>query len=442
VKPFRSLRSRLFAAIGVIVVLSMAITIGLGLLFTRRAVDDTTLDDLAHQAALIVGEEQSALSPLAHLPQLRPYLARQHEQYRLDSRVLSPHAQRELAQHGVVRGGIRLDGTDYYFAAERVDARTFILLRPKSLTGTSWTPFVEGIVVAAAAGALLAAAAAWFLAHRIVRPVARVAAAARSLAGGRHPEPVPAEGGAELETLAKSFNDLAVQLAAAREAERSFLLSVSHELKTPLTAIAGYAEALREGAVGADDAAATIAAEAERLARLVGDLLDLARMNRTDFGVHLGEIDLAEVAEDAARRYEQQAAAFDVALTVEAAGPAPALADADRVLQVASNLVENALRLTPAGGEVRLVALPGCLRVEDTGPGLPEEDLDRAFERFYLHSRYGREHPVGTGLGLAIVEQLTRAMGGSVEVTSEPGTLTAFTVRLATPAGVRTGAPA
>jgi signal transduction histidine kinase len=113
--------------------------------------------------------------------------------------------------------------------------------------------------------------------------------------------------------------------------------------------------------------------------------------------------------------------------------PAPAVADADRVLQVLSNLVENALRLTPPGGEVRVVAEAGVLRVEDTGPGLAEADAQRAFERFYLHERYGLERRVGTGLGLAIVKELTLAMGGSVEVESRPGTLTVFTVRLRVP---------
>jgi signal transduction histidine kinase len=245
---------------------------------------------------------------------------------------------------------------------------------------------------------------------------------------------VPAEGAAELATLATAFNDLAEQLTRAREAERSFLLSVSHELKTPLTAIRGYAEALDDAAVGPREAAATIAAEAERLERLVRDLLDLARMNRTDFSVQLAEIDLGEVAEDAVRRYEPQAEAFGVALTALARGPAPAVADADRALQVVSNLVENALRLAPRGGEVRVVAKPGLLRVEDTGPGLQPEEREHAFERFYLHERYGRERPVGTGLGLAIVKELTEAMGGSVDVTSEPGRLTTFSVRLAVPA--------
>ena len=144
-------------------------------------------------------------------------------------------------------------------------------------------------------------------------------------------------------------------------------------------------------------------------------------MNTAAFSVHPSEIDLAEVADDAVRRYEQQAEAFGVSLGVTADGPAPATADADRVLQVVSNLVENALRLTPSGGEVRVVAEPGRLQVTDTGPGLAREDCDHAFERFHLHSRYGQERPVGTGLGLALVRELTQAMGGSVEVRATPG---------------------
>jgi len=247
---------------------------------------------------------------------------------------------------------------------------------------------------------------------------------------------VPVEGATELATLATAFNDLALQLAKAQAAERSFLLSVSHELKTPLTAIRGYAEAVQDGAIEPREAAATVAAEAARLERLVHDLLDLARMNRTDFSVHQSEIDLAEVAEDAVRRYQPQADAFGVGLSAVSDGSAPAIGDADRVLQVVSNLVENALRLTPQGGEVRVVTAPGLLRVEDTGPGLEDGDRERAFERFYLHERYGRERSVGTGLGLALVKELTEAMGGTVSVDSEPGLLTTFTIRLGTAARI------
>src|SRR5262249_55567376 len=161
--------------------------------------------------------------------------------------------------------------------------------------------------------------------------------------------------------------------------------------------------------------------------------LDLARMNRSEFGIRSGALDLAEIADEALSRYQAQARAFGVELTVAGSSPAPAIGDPDRVLQIVSNLVENALRLTPPGGSVIVVASPGALTVEDTGPGLSPEELPHAFERFYLHSRYGRERPVGTGLGLAIVKELTEAMGGTVEARSTPGGPTAFVVRLPVP---------
>ena len=425
-----SLRQRLFAAISVIVLLCVGLTLALGLLLTRRAVDDATLQDVTHQAALIAERERLAVSPLTYLQPLSPYLAQQHERYLTSPAGLPEKAREKLRAGEAAQGSVTMKGVAYFFAAQPVDNRVFVLLRPKSSTKSQWTPFVESLLIAALAGAALAGIAALFLSKRIAGPVHRVAEAARTLARGTRPEPLPVEGPAELATLALAFNDLAEQLARAREAERSFLLSVSHELKTPLTAIRGWAEALADGAVDAHEAAETVAAEAERLERLVRDLLDLARMNRTDFSVHPSEIDLAEVAADAVRRYQQQAAAFGVTLTAFSDGPAPAVADADRALQVVSNLVENALRLAPRGGEVRVVTAPGVLRVEDTGPGLQPEDRAHAFERFYLHERYGRERPVGTGLGLAIVKELTEAMGGRVEVVSEPGRMTAFTVLL------------
>jgi two-component system sensor histidine kinase BaeS len=424
------LRTRLFQAIALIVALSVALTLVLGLVLTRRAVDRATLQDVAHQADLIAQRERVAVSPFTYLPSLQPYLRQQHESYLIGASELPGWARQELRSRGQAEGTASIEGTDSFFAARLVEGQTFVLVRPKSVIGSQGRPFVFSLLIAALAGAALAGLAALLLSRRIARPVDRVAEAARTLTRGAHPEPLPVEGAAELATLARAFNDLAEQLTQAREAERSFLLSVSHELKTPLTAIRGYAEALAEGAVDAHEAATTVAAEAVRLERLVGDLLDLARMNRTDFSVHPSDVDLAEVAADAVRRYQPQADAFGVGLAVLSDGPAPAVADADRALQVVSNLVENALRLTPRGGEVRVATGPGELRVEDTGPGLAPEELERAFERFYLHERYGRERAVGTGLGLAIVKELTGAMGGTVAVASEPGERTTFTVRL------------
>jgi two-component system, OmpR family, sensor kinase len=425
------LRSRLFQAIGVVVLICVALTIGLGLVLTQREVKRSALRDLAHQLDLIAAS-QGVSSVQSLQPRVQNTLNQspQHEVFLYKRRDLPPAARKRLARKHPVQGTMSFGGDQYYFAARVGNPGTLILLRRERslLSGYVW-----GLLIAAAAGGLLAALAAFLLARRISRPVDRIAAAARTLSRGTHPEPVPVEGAAEIATLAVAFNELATQLRQAQEAERNFLLSVSHELKTPLTAIRGYAEAVEDGAVDPREAAATVASEARRLERLVKDLLDLARMNRTDFGVHNSEIDLAEVVEDAVRRYEQQAEDFGVELQAVADGPAPAIADADRVLQVVSNLVENALRLTPPGGEVRVVTAPGVLRVEDTGPGLAEADTERAFERFYLHERYGRERQVGTGLGLAIVKELTLAMGGSVDVESRPGTRTVFTVRLDVP---------
>jgi signal transduction histidine kinase len=439
------LRSQLFRAIGLVVLICVALTIGLGLVLTRRAVEKATLKDLSHQVDLIAGAQATGLGSTASLAKLGPYFARQHEFLSTDRRILPASAQDRLAQgkRGTrVQGTVTYNGRPAYFAAEKANPVYVILLRPRSTVGSLASPYVWGLLIAAVAGGLLAALAAFLLARRISRPVGRIAAAARSLTGGTHPEPVPVEGATEIATLAVAFNDLAAQLRRAQEAERNFLLSVSHELKTPLTAIRGYAEAVEDGALDAREAAATVAFEARRLERLVHDLLDLARMHRTDFSVRNTEIDLSEVTEDAVRRYQQQAESFGVALHAVVDAPAPAIGDADRVLQVVSNLVENALRLTPPDGEVRVVAAPGVLRVEDSGPGIAEADTEHAFERFYLHERYGRERPVGTGLGLALVKELTLAMGGSVDVESSPGRLTVFTVRLGVPVAARETLPA
>ena len=165
-------------------------------------------------------------------------------------------------------------------------------------------------------------------------------------------------------------------------------------------------------------------------------------MRKAEFSVRREPIDLRAIAQEALRRYDAQAREFGVTLEAEGPAAAPATGDADRTLQIVSNLVENALRLTPAGGSVRIVTAPGSIRVEDTGPGLQPEELGQAFERFYLHSRYGRERSVGTGLGLAIVKELAEGMGGTVAAESTPGELTVFTVQLPFYAGFTFDEPA
>jgi signal transduction histidine kinase len=210
---------------------------------------------------------------------------------------------------------------------------------------------------------------------------------------------------------------------------------VTHELKTPLTSIRGYAEALEESAVAPGDAARVIGAEAGRLERLVSDLLDLARLERAGFAVASEPVDAARVARAAVERHLPRARELAVELESSAADEAWVLGDADRILQAVSNLIENAIRVTPGGGSVTVAAEPGRIAVRDTGPGLTPEDLAHAFERFYLYRRYRSERTVGTGLGLAIVKELAAAMAGDVEVAPRPGGGTEFAIRLPTPAG-------
>src|SRR5213076_349751 len=168
-----------------------------------------------------------------------------------------------------VNGTERIGGTEYFFAARKVggNPKVLVLLRPRSRGNSAFYPFLVGLLIAAGAGIALAALAAFVLARRIARPVRRVVDAAGHLAQERDPAPVPIEGVYELARLAQAFNDMAAQLAAARAAEKEFLLSVSHELKTPLTAIRGYAEGVTDGAFDPEEAAATITAEADRLER-------------------------------------------------------------------------------------------------------------------------------------------------------------------------------
>ncbi len=446
--PERSLRSfpplwrRLFFATVLIVLVSIGISMGVGALLTRNAVESANIDGLNRQAELLKNDQESNIYPFspANVKHLNTVLGGQHEQIQVfpvksPPDYLPPAQRAALVAAGSAKGTVTKGGTRFLDAAaaniHNRPGKAFILLRPASLRAAGWGPYLRALLIGGAIGAALAALCSLILARWIAGPVRRVAQATRSLAQGISPEPVPLAGSAELAILAQTFNDMASQLNKAREAERNFLLSVSHELKTPLAAIRGYAEGLEDGVFTSDEAAATIREEARRLERLVRDLLDLARMNRREFVVHHERIDLGEVAREVVRRYEAEARAAGVELECDADEPAPATADQDRALQIGSNLVENALRSTPAGGTVRVRAGAGMLAVEDTGVGLPPQDLPHTFERFYLHDRNpdGRAR-IGSGLGLAIVKELTDRMGGSVSVDSKVGRGTTFVVRL------------
>jgi two-component system sensor histidine kinase BaeS len=430
----KSLRTRLLVAIAAAVLLSVGLSLLTGALLVRRSVERDAAKALARQADVLAA--QVAAAPPHERSNLGTFLATQQERLAILSRdqaalLLPTEGSRALRSGRAADGKVTVRGTRFFYSARPTGPRALVLLRPTKLAAADWRPFGVGFLFAALVGAALAAIGAFVLARAIAGPIRRVAEASRSLAAGEQPATLPVSGSQELSSLAAAFNHMSSELARARAAERQFLLSVSHELKTPLTAISVQAEALEEGLMPPVEAGGVIRREAMRLERLVRDLLDLARLNQRSFAVDLQPIDLVHVVQEIETRYDAQADALGLALETRAPEAAPAEGDPDRLLQVVSNLVENALRSTPTGGRVTVTAAPGRLTVEDTGPGIATEDLPHAFERFFLYNRYAANRAVGTGLGLAIVKELTQALRGEIAVESGPGG-TRFVVTLPT----------
>ncbi|MDQ5808390.1 MAG: HAMP domain-containing histidine kinase [Actinomycetota bacterium] len=288
-------------------------------------------------------------------------------------------------------------------------------------------PLIPSALLAAA----LALAIVQVVARGLTRPLREMAEGSRAMARGDYSVRVPdADRADEVGELARAFNAMAAELAEVERHRKDLVANVSHELRTPISALQARLENVADGVEPADrETIRTMLAQVERLGRLVAQLLDLSRLESRTVPLDARPFEVGVVLAHVAREARLSAPA-DVELAVEAPPGLVAHGDAERVHQVVANLVENALRLTPPGGSVRVVAATGRIAVEDTGPGLDADELPRAFERFYLYERYRGHRSVGSGLGLAIVKELTEAMGGSVEVRSGPGAGTAFVVRL------------
>jgi two-component system OmpR family sensor kinase len=358
-----------------------------------------------------------------------------------------PRAARAARQAGIdrvtpeepVHASVEVDGDALLVEARAVEGQnSFALVREATVTRGIGRALIGNIIFALGVGLLVAAGAGMLLARRLSRPLRRIADVAGGMSHGRRDLRVPVEGPAEVAEVAESVNTLADALHRSESRQREFLLSVSHELRTPLTAVKGFAESLADGVVtGAEvpGAGKIIGAEANRLDRLVSDLLDLARLGADDFRLDLTEVDLGMLVGEAADVWRSRCEAAGVRFRVELPMTAPHVwTDPRRLRQVIDGLAENALRMTPPGRPVvlSLAAAPGAavLQVRDGGPGLAAEDYAIAFDRGALHSRYAGTRPVGVGIGLALVHGLVTRMGGTIEAGPAPEGGAAFTVRL------------
>lgn len=431
-----SLRARLFAYLALAAVVSSGLTVAVAFVLTDRSEQRQRQENLRRQTDAVATTLE--LSGVRRVPRLRLFLVR-------GGRVLEPLARRgpggarqRLARRlravaeraTAAEGATTVGGREFTFVRRDTAAGPIAVARSRAAQAGEVRPIGRILLLTGLGGALVAAGLAALFSRRLTRPLRELIAATRPLAVGDASVRVAVRGGDELAELGRAFNCMADELAAARDAERRFLMNVSHELKTPLTSVRGYAEALEDGAVAGPVAARTIAAEAARLERLVGDLLDLARLGTREFTVARARVDLGEVAAAARGIHLEQARVREVTLDMTATEEAVALGDRDRLVQAVSNLVDNAIRVTPPGGSVEITAEPGRLSVRDTGPGLADKDILRAFERFHLHRRHHVPGDRGSGLGLAIVKELVEAMGGRVEARSAAGTGAEFALHL------------
>ncbi len=319
-----------------------------------------------------------------------------------------------------------------------------------------------GFILAGVVALLVSLLLGVLIARSIALPLERVAQATGAVAAGDYEHRLPETGPPEIKRVAASFNVMAAQVQASQQAMRDFVSNVSHELKTPLTSIQGFSQALMEGATQ-DEAARRRAAgiihqEAARMSRLVEDFLDLARIDSGQVVMHKTPLNLSQILDSTVDRLLPQAVKKEVKLVKDWGRLPKIVGDGDRLAQVFTNFVDNAVKHTPTGGQVAIRGTvvrgvpisrrvrAGLVRreatttvsergdfvevsISDTGPGIPPEELARIFERFYQVDK-SRKRGRGTGLGLAITKEIIEAHGGYIRANSQAGTGTKFMVLL------------
>jgi signal transduction histidine kinase len=322
----------------------------------------------------------------------------------------------------------------------RISNYVVILAIPQANVAQAWWELAPSLAFAGVISLLVSVLVALFLTRSIAQPLVQMTRASEEMARGRYDQSIPVRRRDEVGRLANAFNAMAQQVSSSDRTMRDFLANVSHELKTPLTSIQGFSQALIDGTIqgeeGHQHAAGIINDEANAMRRLVDDLLTLSKIESGQIAMGDEVVDVDKLLRDAMRRTEWQAESNSVQVDLESPRVATVRGDPHWLGQVFTNLLDNALRHTPNGGRVtlRLEAheqpSEALVTVHNTGSYIPPQDLPRVFERFFQvdRSRSARQH--GSGLGLAIVREVVQAHGGQVGATSDHAFGTTFTVRL------------
>ncbi len=459
-----SLSTRLLAAFSLLIVVVVA-GVGVALLLLLRntpIAERQTLTRLNDAARVALSQD----SPLAGASpaELEGYVARAADVFAVRVIVTTPNGRTLADSHGAAEepinfrnfraarpepaaaegftGRIRDEQRQLWlYTARPVGARLLIFAaqQPRFAALLFFgDDLLSPLVQAGAIAALLSVVLAALISRSIARPLNKMASVAQGIARGDYSQTAPASGPDEVRALGQSLNSMSQQVRATQQAQRDFLANVSHELKTPLTSIQGFSQALLDGTAASPEAirrsAGIIHDEAERMRHLVGDLLDLAKLDAGLNALNRAPLDVRPLLLGQVEKFSLRAQEKGVSLQSDLPPALPTLqADADRLTQVLTNLLDNALKHTPAGGRVTLAAAPDrgglLIRVSDTGPGIPAEDLPRIFERFYQVDK-SRARSAGVGLGLAITKEIVAAHKGTLSVDSQVGAGSTFSVWL------------
>ena len=310
------------------------------------------------------------------------------------------------------------------------------LLVPASSVQSSWLRLVPTFLLAAGVSLAVSIIAAAILARSIVQPIDRVTEASEAMARGEYNQNIEISGQDEVARLGTAFNRMAQAVASSNRTMRDFLANVSHELKTPLTSIQGFSQAMVDGALRTredySEAGQIISEETTRMRRLVDDLLQLSRLESGQVAMARRPVDLVGMLQGSVRRAERPAQEREISLDLDLTALPPIQGDEHWLEEVFGNLIDNALHHTPPRGQVTVRARSSggrvIVEVHNTGSHIPPDELPRVFERFYQVDRSRASE--GAGLGLAIVKEVVMAHGGEVEAQSSLKEGTTFVVRL------------
>jgi two-component system OmpR family sensor kinase len=451
---FSSLRSRLwlsyallvFTALGVVAMVLFIYLLRNPLLYRQ------TSERLQAIQAIVVGRESQSQSisvaaqNASRIFNVRILLYSQDKKLILDTyfdiKAPLPFPEKKLIPRNnpIVRDG---KGTAWLYSAERLSDGTYLVVaspRPRvsilNIFVNDFLPlFLQGGLIAL----LLSLVVAFLFARWIADPLQRVVAAARAMPSAEIKSIKP-QGPYEVQELARAFNSMIARTRASQNSQRDFVANVSHELKTPLTSIQGFAQAILDGTADSDEmrrqAAQVIYNESGRMHRMVLDLLDLARLDAGTADITMLPVNISALLNVIQEKFTPQSQKAGVEVKVEVAYSLPTLtADGDRLAQVFTNLVDNALKFTPSGGVISLRASvvndDMLISVSDTGAGISADAQAHIFDRFYQADsarRGGEKH--GAGLGLAIAREIVQAHGGKINVRSRLGEGASFDVYL------------